>query len=239
MANLNLFFSLGDGSRSSFRNSVFTRYLEFRTMGKVQKPNDSERYTPPSEPFRFYIKRFTIIINYYYYYYYYYYYTISKLLPWTKATPSVIVVNTRQILTQEKGVSFLKHTKARAGKVYYVIRRLGTNSEQRGNIIVCVMRLLLFTSKLANQISRRSGSPCGHIIRISFPICSTGCHPSTHPPVASNTTSRSKHYKFLVRAETKFHCSGNVYQFFVVAVMCFQIEGCFVFPNGDGIAQSV
>jgi hypothetical protein len=32
-----------DGSRSSFRNVVFSSYLEFRTMDKVQKPSDSER----------------------------------------------------------------------------------------------------------------------------------------------------------------------------------------------------
>jgi hypothetical protein len=39
---------------SSFRNFVFSSYLEFRTMGKVQKPGDSECCTPSSEPFRFY-----------------------------------------------------------------------------------------------------------------------------------------------------------------------------------------
>jgi hypothetical protein len=30
------------GNRSSFRNVVFSNYLEFRTMDKVQKPSDSE-----------------------------------------------------------------------------------------------------------------------------------------------------------------------------------------------------
>jgi hypothetical protein len=32
----------------------FSIYLEFRTMNKANKPSDSERYTPSSEPFRFY-----------------------------------------------------------------------------------------------------------------------------------------------------------------------------------------
>jgi hypothetical protein len=31
-----------DGNRSLFRNIVFSSYLEFRTMGKVPKPTDSE-----------------------------------------------------------------------------------------------------------------------------------------------------------------------------------------------------
>jgi hypothetical protein len=42
-----------EGNRSSFRNVVFYSYLEFRTMNKVQKPSDSDCYTPSSEPFRF------------------------------------------------------------------------------------------------------------------------------------------------------------------------------------------
>jgi hypothetical protein len=43
-----------DGNRSSFRNVVFSRYLEFRTMDKVHKPSDLECCTPLSEPFRLY-----------------------------------------------------------------------------------------------------------------------------------------------------------------------------------------
>jgi hypothetical protein len=31
-----------DGDRSSFRNVVFSRYLEFRTMDEAHKPSDSE-----------------------------------------------------------------------------------------------------------------------------------------------------------------------------------------------------
>jgi hypothetical protein len=46
--------SLVDGKRSSFRRVVFSSNLEFRTMDIVQKPSDSEWYTPPPEPFRFY-----------------------------------------------------------------------------------------------------------------------------------------------------------------------------------------
>jgi hypothetical protein len=45
--------SPADGSRSSIRNVFFTSYLEFRTMGKVLRPSDSERHTPSSEPFTF------------------------------------------------------------------------------------------------------------------------------------------------------------------------------------------
>jgi hypothetical protein len=37
----------------SFRNIVFPSYLEFRTMNRVQKRRDSERYTPLLELFRF------------------------------------------------------------------------------------------------------------------------------------------------------------------------------------------
>jgi hypothetical protein len=32
-----------DGNRSSFRNVAFSSYLEFRTMGRDQKPSDSEQ----------------------------------------------------------------------------------------------------------------------------------------------------------------------------------------------------
>jgi hypothetical protein len=42
------------GVSSSFWNIVFSRFLEYWTMGKVQKPSDSECYTPSSEPFRIY-----------------------------------------------------------------------------------------------------------------------------------------------------------------------------------------
>jgi hypothetical protein len=43
-----------DGNRSSFRYVVFSSYLEFRTMGKVHKPSDSECCAPKSEPYRFF-----------------------------------------------------------------------------------------------------------------------------------------------------------------------------------------
>jgi hypothetical protein len=33
-----------DGNRSSFRNVVFSSYLKFRTMDKVHKPSDSEKF---------------------------------------------------------------------------------------------------------------------------------------------------------------------------------------------------
>jgi hypothetical protein len=33
-----------DGNRSSLRNDVFSSYLQFKTMEKVQKPNDSEYF---------------------------------------------------------------------------------------------------------------------------------------------------------------------------------------------------
>jgi hypothetical protein len=41
-----------DGNRSSVQlpKRLFSSYLEFRTIGKVQKPSDSECYTPSSEP---------------------------------------------------------------------------------------------------------------------------------------------------------------------------------------------
>jgi hypothetical protein len=35
------FLSPENGNRYSFRNVVFYNYLEFRTMDKVHKPNDS------------------------------------------------------------------------------------------------------------------------------------------------------------------------------------------------------
>jgi hypothetical protein len=41
-----------EGNRSSFQNVLLPNYLQFRTMDKVRKPSDSERYTRPSEPFR-------------------------------------------------------------------------------------------------------------------------------------------------------------------------------------------
>jgi hypothetical protein len=41
-----------DGNRPSFRNAVFSSYLDFQTIDKVLKPGDSERRTPSSEPFR-------------------------------------------------------------------------------------------------------------------------------------------------------------------------------------------
>jgi hypothetical protein len=44
-----------DGKISNFWNASFSTYLEFRTMGKVQKPSDSGCYSPPSEPFTFYL----------------------------------------------------------------------------------------------------------------------------------------------------------------------------------------
>jgi hypothetical protein len=42
-----------EGNRSSFRNTIFSRYLEFKTIDRVQKPSDSECYTPTSEHLRF------------------------------------------------------------------------------------------------------------------------------------------------------------------------------------------
>jgi hypothetical protein len=39
-----------DRNRPSFRNIVFSTYLEFLTMAKIHKPSDSEWYTPSSEP---------------------------------------------------------------------------------------------------------------------------------------------------------------------------------------------
>jgi hypothetical protein len=43
-------------NRPIFPNVVFSSYLEFRTMDKVQKPRDFQCYTrsTSSEPFRFY-----------------------------------------------------------------------------------------------------------------------------------------------------------------------------------------
>jgi hypothetical protein len=34
--------SFGDGNRFSFKNIVFSSYLEFQTMDKIHKPSDSE-----------------------------------------------------------------------------------------------------------------------------------------------------------------------------------------------------
>jgi hypothetical protein len=51
-------FSPEDGNRSSFRNFISSSYLEFRTMGKVQKPSDPDCYAPLSEPFRFLLEYF-------------------------------------------------------------------------------------------------------------------------------------------------------------------------------------
>jgi hypothetical protein len=42
-----------DGDRSSFRNVVFSSYLEFWTIDKAHKSGDSECYTSSSEHFRF------------------------------------------------------------------------------------------------------------------------------------------------------------------------------------------
>jgi hypothetical protein len=41
-------------NRYSFQNVVFSSYAQLRKMDKVQKPSDSECYTPMLEPFRFY-----------------------------------------------------------------------------------------------------------------------------------------------------------------------------------------
>jgi hypothetical protein len=43
-----------DGKGSSFRNVVFSSFLEYRTMDKVRKLSNSECHTPSSEPFRVY-----------------------------------------------------------------------------------------------------------------------------------------------------------------------------------------
>jgi hypothetical protein len=43
-----------DGNRSSFRYVVFSNFLEYWTMDKVQKRRNSECYTPSSELFRIY-----------------------------------------------------------------------------------------------------------------------------------------------------------------------------------------
>jgi hypothetical protein len=41
--------SPGEGKRSSFRNVVFSSYLEFWTMDKVYESSESECYAPSSE----------------------------------------------------------------------------------------------------------------------------------------------------------------------------------------------
>jgi hypothetical protein len=43
-----------DENRSSFRNVVFSAFLEYWNMDQVQKPINSECYTPSSEYFRIY-----------------------------------------------------------------------------------------------------------------------------------------------------------------------------------------
>jgi hypothetical protein len=48
--------SLEDGNMH-FPKRHFYYFLEYRTMGKVQKPSNSECYMPSSEPFRIYIYR--------------------------------------------------------------------------------------------------------------------------------------------------------------------------------------
>jgi hypothetical protein len=48
-------FSPEDENRPMFQNVVFSSYLEKRTMDKFHKPNDSECYSPSSEPFRLFL----------------------------------------------------------------------------------------------------------------------------------------------------------------------------------------
>jgi hypothetical protein len=48
-------------NRASFRNVVFSSYLEFQTVDKVHKPSESTFYKPSSEPFRFCME--TIVVN--------------------------------------------------------------------------------------------------------------------------------------------------------------------------------
>jgi hypothetical protein len=38
------------------KRCVILRFIEYRAMGRVQKPSNLERYTPSSEPFRIYRK---------------------------------------------------------------------------------------------------------------------------------------------------------------------------------------
>jgi hypothetical protein len=47
--------SFEDGNRSSFRKVLPSSLLEFRTMNKALKPNDSDSYAPSSESFRLYL----------------------------------------------------------------------------------------------------------------------------------------------------------------------------------------
>jgi hypothetical protein len=47
-------YSPEDGNSSSFRNSVISSYLEFRTMDTVPRSHDSECHTQSSQPFIFY-----------------------------------------------------------------------------------------------------------------------------------------------------------------------------------------
>jgi hypothetical protein len=39
-------------NRSSYQNVMFSDFLEYRTLDKVQKPSNSVSYTPSSDPFR-------------------------------------------------------------------------------------------------------------------------------------------------------------------------------------------
>jgi hypothetical protein len=44
-----------DGNRSRFPNVVFTSYIEFRTIDRIQKTSNSECYSLSSEPFRVFL----------------------------------------------------------------------------------------------------------------------------------------------------------------------------------------
>jgi hypothetical protein len=47
------------GLRPSSRN--LNQYLEFRMMDKTLRPSNSQRYTPSSEPFKFYLNCFEFV----------------------------------------------------------------------------------------------------------------------------------------------------------------------------------
>jgi hypothetical protein len=51
--DVSLFLTLG--WKHPVSKTLFSNYLEFRTMVKVHKPSDSECYAPTLEPFRFYL----------------------------------------------------------------------------------------------------------------------------------------------------------------------------------------
>jgi hypothetical protein len=51
-----------DENRSSFRNVLFSSYLESRTLDRALKPCDSECCTPSSEPFRFYQRQHVLLL---------------------------------------------------------------------------------------------------------------------------------------------------------------------------------